>query len=188
MASCETLDQKSPCPCGHGHVSRVVVSPNYPFGRAIFTDLAIQCSTCSPQWEVSADQSHLFHRERYQWPGNAVLQDANKLRSKVMALIHGHQERALLQHLHAKGARSKAAQHRLLTAEKLYCASYQTYLRGGFDSAVSAFDPKQIPECAAPLQQLAFVSAAIDALNKAHRSWLDERRHRVEFALNWQFC
>lgn len=188
MANFETLEQEAICPCGQGRVHRFVYSPNFPFGRASVSDAVIQCTVCAPVWHVGTTQEQLFHQERSQWPGKLAREEAQALFSKLLTNVRGHQERALLQHLHAKGARSKAAQHRVLQAEKKYAASYQSYLRGGFASAVSAFDARQIPECSSTLQQMVSTQRAIDELNKAHRSWLEERRHRVEFDLTWQYC
>ena len=188
MANFETLEQGAVCPCGQGRVHRLVYSPNYPFGRPSTSDAVIQCSVCQPVWQVGTAQGQMFHQERYQWPGKTAREQAYALNSNLLATIRSHQKRALLQYLNAKGAISKAAQHRVLKANSLYSASYQSYLRGGFESVASAFEIRQIPECSATLEQLKNTERAIEELNKAHSSWLEERRHRVEFVLNWKFC
>lgn len=187
MGTSEILDQSAVCPCGQGEVRRAIDSPNYVFGRPTISEATVICPVCRPDWEVSPDQSQLFHHERALWPGKAALAESRKLRSEMVAEIHGYQERALLQHLHCTGANSKAAQHRQLTKDKLYSGSYQTFLRGGFKVAVAAFDPKKISECSSALKQLDGISRAIDELQVAHQSWLGERRHRHEFQLIWKF-
>jgi len=188
MANFETLEQEAACPCGQGKVHRLMYSPNYPFGRTSTSDAVIHCALCQPVWQVVTTQEKMFHQERGQWPGKTALEQAYALHSNLLATIRGHQKRALLQYLHAKGALSKAAQHRVLKANNLYSASYQSYLRGGFEVVVSAFDIRQIPECSATADQLKNTNRAIEELNKGHRSWLEERRHRVEFDLTWNFC
>jgi hypothetical protein len=188
MANFETLEQEALCPCGQGRVHRLVYSPNYPFGRTSTSDAVIQCGVCQPVWQLGTTHQQMFHQERYQWPGKTAREQAYAMYSKLLTTVRGHQERVLLQYLHSKGARSKAAQHRVLQANNLYAASYQSYLRGGFKSVISVFDAGQIPECSATLEQLNNTKRAIEELNKDHRSWLEERRHRVEFNVNWKFC
>jgi len=161
----------SKCPCGAGHLQKIVESPDNPWS-SIHVTYELSCTACSSAWDVSSYNGTLTERSTSQ-----AARDAREASGEADAAVLAHLD-SLLQSWPFPPFKKKAEEFDYLTEKGLYnetIGKYRFARRTKSILAIAKLRPKSpiVPElvqkCGNPETYESLVSEAAAAKQDAEK-------------------